>query len=422
MNTTNQNNISTLKLLLAGVVPALLFCILFYDNLFHLKPFGLNVPLSLAAFYLLMAAAFGKKFFRLLVRAPFHSVYAVLLSITFVLFNDPVLLSINACLIILLVGEQIMLGTGQALYAPYSVHMVGDSLSCWFSLSFGGIGGAFRQYRNENGSRFSGILIGITIAVPFFSLSFLCFYLETPYSPTSLPRHSAVWNGVTLLAAYSSPLLCLFSSPVYSGLLQIGPRESRPFPPPRRQKRKNDSFLRLFDHTVCVIGSACRFLRHPVFLFVLQPCSCGSDLCGICPQRLLAAPRRCCYRHADSPPTAPLRLSVHACRVSASAHFSRISSRLYSHSASIVFFPHDALRTGFRLFPAPPLYTVFYDRPFRISNHRYPATVAPTHRSEKMCLFLLYDLLPVFLLFGISTHLSRGKTSKIKEKKQISPT
>lgn len=166
MNTTNQNNISTLKLLLAGVVPALLFCILFYDNLFHLKPFGLNVPLSLAAFYLLMAAAFGKKFFRLLVRAPFHSVYAVLLSITFVLFNDPVLLSINACLIILLVGEQIMLGTGQALYAPYSVHMVGDSLSCWFSLSFGGIGGAFRQYRNENGSRFSGILIGITIAVP----------------------------------------------------------------------------------------------------------------------------------------------------------------------------------------------------------------------------------------------------------------
>ena len=119
MNTESRHtDISTPRLALAGIVLAVLFCFLLYDNLFGLIPLGLNVPLYLAVFYLMLGVVFGKRFLSGLRRTSFHLVFIALLSVTFVLFNNPVLLTINAVLILLLAGEQVMLGMGQALCNP----------------------------------------------------------------------------------------------------------------------------------------------------------------------------------------------------------------------------------------------------------------------------------------------------------------
>lgn len=156
----------TPRLALAGAVPAVLFCILLYDNLAGLIPLGLNVPLYLAAFYLLLGAAFGNRFWAGCARTVFHLVCIFLLSITFVLFNNPVLLTVNVILIVLLAGEQIMLSLNQTLYDPCTIFFIGDSLALWFSFPFGGIKGAFIQYRSGNAERLTGILIGIAVTVP----------------------------------------------------------------------------------------------------------------------------------------------------------------------------------------------------------------------------------------------------------------
>ncbi|MBC5649512.1 DUF4153 domain-containing protein [Christensenella tenuis] len=167
MNTeSTQTAIRTPRLALAGAVLAVLFCILLYDNLAGLIPLGLNVPLYLTAFYLLLGVAFGKRFRVGCARTVFHLACIFLLSITFVLFNNPVLLAINAILIILLAGEQVMLSLNQTLYDPYSIFFAGDSLALWFSFSFGGIKNAFVQYRSSGKGRLTGILIGIAVTIP----------------------------------------------------------------------------------------------------------------------------------------------------------------------------------------------------------------------------------------------------------------
>lgn len=163
---STQAGVRTPRLALAGAVLAILFCILLYDNLAGLISPGLNIPLYLAAFYLCLGMLFGKRFWQGCRRTVFHLVFTALLAVTFLLFNNPVLLTINAILIVLLTGEQVMLCMSHALYDPYSVLFVGDSLALWFSFSFGGIKNAFSQYRSGGKGRFTGILIGIAVTIP----------------------------------------------------------------------------------------------------------------------------------------------------------------------------------------------------------------------------------------------------------------
>ena len=58
------NKISTPRMALASLLPALSFCILLYDNVFKLIPLGLNVPLYLAIYNIkdLVTGSKGKRF------------------------------------------------------------------------------------------------------------------------------------------------------------------------------------------------------------------------------------------------------------------------------------------------------------------------------------------------------------------------
>lgn len=162
---TNQNTISTPRLAAAGAVLAALFCVLLYDSVFKLIPLGLNVPLYLLSFYVMLGAAFGRRLLAGLKRTAVHLAFIILLSLTFVLFNDPVLLTINAVLIILLTGEQVLLCLDKNRGGPYSMQMVGDSLAMWFGMPFGGLRGSFAQYKGSK-NRFTGILIGVAVTIP----------------------------------------------------------------------------------------------------------------------------------------------------------------------------------------------------------------------------------------------------------------
>ena len=164
--TTEQTKLSAPRLAAASVLLALSFCILLYDSLFKLIPLGLNVPLYLAAFYLSLGIALGKRFTSGLKPTVLHLALITLLCIPFVLISNPLLLTLSAILIILLVGEQVMLSMKKALHDPYSFCFVGDSLALWFTFSFGGVKGAFAQYKSGGKSRFTGILIGLAVTIP----------------------------------------------------------------------------------------------------------------------------------------------------------------------------------------------------------------------------------------------------------------
>ncbi len=167
MNTTELSfGVRTPRLAVSGAILAILFCVLLFDNVFKLVPLGINAPLCVAAFYLLLCFTLGKQFTAKIRRFPLHLIFSALLSVTFVLYNNMILLTISAILIILLLGEQIMLCTDHALYSPDSPAFIGDSLTLWFGFSFGGVKGALAQYKDDgNGKkRPAGIVLGIVAA------------------------------------------------------------------------------------------------------------------------------------------------------------------------------------------------------------------------------------------------------------------
>lgn len=164
MNTTGHS-VGTRRLLVASVVLAVLFDILIYPSVFKLKPFGINAPLYLLAFYAVMAITLKGRL--QLKRHPLHLLFAAALSLAFPLYNNTLLLVLGAILILLLVGEHMMLAIQCNFHAPYGISFIGDSLTYWFAYSFGGVKDAFTQYgqgKQKNG--FKGILLGIAITLP----------------------------------------------------------------------------------------------------------------------------------------------------------------------------------------------------------------------------------------------------------------
>lgn len=162
---SNENAPSTPRLALAGVVLAALFCVLLYDSVFKLFPLGLNIPLYLASFYVMLGVVFGKKLLAGFRHTAVHLAFVALLSCTFVLFNDLFLLTVNAVLIVLLVGEQVLLCLHKTHSSPYSLRMLGDSLTLWLALPICGIRGSFTQYRGSK-SKFAGVLVGVAVTIP----------------------------------------------------------------------------------------------------------------------------------------------------------------------------------------------------------------------------------------------------------------
>ncbi len=102
---------------------------LLYDTLFKLIPLGLNVPLYLVIFYAALLLTLGKHITSNPKSTLVHLALIALLCIPFVLLSNPLLLTINAFLILLLLCEQVMLCMKKTLYDRYSIHFVGDSLT-----------------------------------------------------------------------------------------------------------------------------------------------------------------------------------------------------------------------------------------------------------------------------------------------------
>ncbi len=222
-----QTNIKTHRLILAAALAAILFDLLLYDSVFRLIPFGINLPIAVAAFYAGVFWALGKPL--PLRRYPFHVALTLLLSLTFPLYNNPILLTLNALFILLLLGEQIMLTVGHAKQDPWSVCFIGDSLSCWFLGSFGGIKGAFSQYgSNRKGRGLRNLLIGAAITVPV-AIIVLCLLLSADITFQNLFQQlfgNVRWWDII---GYSACALFVFT--FVSGLLWSAgnpPRKAQP--------------------------------------------------------------------------------------------------------------------------------------------------------------------------------------------------
>lgn len=169
MNHTKSNkpdaSVSTISLFICCFILAILFNILLYPSVFEYKPFGINAPIYLLCFYIVMSVALRPNF--RLFSHPFHLIFALLLSICYVFITNGFLLFFCAIGIVFLVGEQMMLSLHQARYPMDSICFIGDSMIFWFGYPFMGMGKAIQAYfTSGNAKKTKGALIGMVIALP----------------------------------------------------------------------------------------------------------------------------------------------------------------------------------------------------------------------------------------------------------------
>ncbi len=153
------------QLLFAAVITAA-FLVLLYGSAFKGIPMGINILLFIAVCYGSMLACFDT--FRTVLReSVFQTIAVVLLGITFVLYNNLILLTINAFLIIMIVGAQYRFMLKLQKDPLYSVEIIRDACVVWFGYSFAGLPGAFKAMGNGKSSGgVKGVVIGVAIAIP----------------------------------------------------------------------------------------------------------------------------------------------------------------------------------------------------------------------------------------------------------------
>lgn len=162
---SDKASISTIRLFLCCLILALLVNVLLYPSVFEWKPFGINAPIYLICFYLIMSIALWPNF--RLFSCPIHMIFTLLFSICFVFITNGFLLFLCAVGIVLLLGEQIMLSLHQARYPKDSIYLIGDSMIFWFGYPFMGMGKALSSYFvSGNAKKTRGVLIGILITLP----------------------------------------------------------------------------------------------------------------------------------------------------------------------------------------------------------------------------------------------------------------
>lgn len=165
METNTQKADSRSQLLFAAAITAA-FLVLLYGSIFKGIPMGINVLLFIAVCYGSMLACFDA-FHTVLRESVFQTVTVVLLGITFVLYNNLVLLTINAFLIIMIVGAQYRFMLKLQKDPLYSLETIRDACVVWFGYSFAGLPGAFKSMGNsKQSSNVKGVIIGIAIAIP----------------------------------------------------------------------------------------------------------------------------------------------------------------------------------------------------------------------------------------------------------------
>lgn len=224
---TDQHTLNPPRLALACALLAGLFCVLLYDNVFKLVPLGLNVPLYLVAFYAMLGVIFQKALLAGLRHTVLHLAFIAALCCTFVLTNNALLLTINAILIILLVGEQVLLCLNKAASTPYSLRMIGDSLCLWFALPLKGVRGAFAQYKGSK-NRFTGVLIGVAVTIPvLFAVIPLLMSGDAVFNQIFVELFGAVqWGDVVGNILMALLLFTLFSGLLWSLFLRQKPTTS----------------------------------------------------------------------------------------------------------------------------------------------------------------------------------------------------
>lgn len=154
-------------MLVFSAATAAAFLILLYGSVFKGIPMGINVALFIAVCYCSMAAVFGKRFLSVLKDSIFTTAAVVLLGITFLLYNNLILLTINGFLIVMLVGAQYRYMLKREKPALFSFKFIKDANVVWFGYTFGGIGGAFQSAgRDRKQSNLKGVVIGVAVTIP----------------------------------------------------------------------------------------------------------------------------------------------------------------------------------------------------------------------------------------------------------------
>ena len=162
VNKTEQKN-----MLVFAVVTAAAFLVLLYGSVLKGIPMGINVLLFIVVCYLSMAAVFRKRFLSVLKESLFTTAAVVLLGVTFLLYNNLILLTINGFLIVMLTGAQYRYMLKRDKTALYSFGIIKDANVVWFGYTFGGIGGAFQSAgRDKKQSNVKGVVIGVAITIP----------------------------------------------------------------------------------------------------------------------------------------------------------------------------------------------------------------------------------------------------------------
>jgi len=159
------------RVCILAAVFAVLFDILLYGSLFSGMPLGVNVPVMVCVFYAALFVSERKNVNLAREHNWFLLVLILGLSVTFALYNNGLLLFLNAVAILLLGAVQIALMTGRYQGEPYSFEFGTDVCHVLFIRPYHRIGAVFKQLfgtgENENRRKKKlGIIVGIAVALP----------------------------------------------------------------------------------------------------------------------------------------------------------------------------------------------------------------------------------------------------------------
>ncbi|MEI6100303.1 MAG: DUF4173 domain-containing protein [Eubacteriales bacterium] len=168
IQTHRQDNADKNQLLFAAISVAS-FLVLLYGSIFKGIPMGINVLLFIGVCYGCMVAFFDV-FLVVLKESIFQTVVVILLGSTFLMYNNLILLTINAFLIFMIVGAQFRFMIRMQKDPLFSAKIVRDACVVWFGYSLAGIPGAFKTLGQEKKlSGVKGLIIGIAVAIPLLA-------------------------------------------------------------------------------------------------------------------------------------------------------------------------------------------------------------------------------------------------------------
>ncbi len=225
---------------------AALFAALMFESLFRFKPLGINVPLSVLFMYASVFIAFGKKLdlrnknnFALL---PFIALH----SLTFMFFNNGLLLFFNALALIALGCVQICLMTGMEAPEIFGGAFLKNIFTQLFYRPFSRIGALFASVFSSGDARrkraVGGVLIGIAAGLPIIVIMLLLLTSADMIfgkMVEDIISWDTIWNSVLYVILFSAAFT-LFGSALISS---SGPA---PVSVPRERRRARFNIISVY--------------------------------------------------------------------------------------------------------------------------------------------------------------------------------